>query len=105
MLSAASLDTCLDDLCRPAPRISSNPDIAGIGVISSYSIQFGFVMTGLLSLILCAFVRHRIRLQTDAQSATKSDKDKPNQHPTIQQMFSFPDESSYKRYLNYVIFF
>ena len=83
MLSAASIDTCLDDLCRPAPRISSNPDIAGIGVISSYYIQFGFVMAGLLSLILCSLVRHRhrIRLQTDSQSITKSDKDAPAQSP------------------------
>jgi hypothetical protein len=54
MLSAAGLDTCLDHLCSLPLSVPSNPDIGGIGVIASYYIQFGLVMTGLLSLILCS---------------------------------------------------
>ncbi|KAH5070006.1 hypothetical protein HBI38_085530 [Parastagonospora nodorum] len=79
MLSAASLDTCLDHLCRPIPRISSNPDIAGIGVISSYYIQFGFVIAGLLSLILCSVALKRTSSPRSPQSDSECDKDPPAQ--------------------------
>jgi hypothetical protein len=45
MLSAATLDTYLDHLCRPTLRMFSNSDIGGIGVIASYFIQFGVVLS------------------------------------------------------------
>jgi hypothetical protein len=64
MLSAADLDTCLDHLCGLPLSVSSNPDIGGIGVIASYYIQFGLVMTGLLSLILCSSALNWTRLPT-----------------------------------------
>jgi hypothetical protein len=64
MLSAAGLDTCLDHLCGLPLSVSSNPDIGGIGVIASYYIQFGLVITGLLSRILCSSALNWIRLPT-----------------------------------------
>jgi hypothetical protein len=75
MLSAASLDTCLDHLCSLTPSISSNPDIGGIGVISSYYIQFGLVLAALLSLTLWPSVLSWTRSQTARQSNVQCVKD------------------------------
>jgi hypothetical protein len=74
MLSAASINTCLDELCITRPHISSNPDIAGIGVIASYYIQFTFVTTGLLCLMICIAALGWINWPKSPKSA------RPRQH-------------------------
>ncbi|KAF2847536.1 hypothetical protein T440DRAFT_510194 [Plenodomus tracheiphilus IPT5] len=68
MLSAASVDTCLDHLCSLSAKKRSNPDIAGIGVIISYFIQYAFTAAGLCGLLVCAIlIRWNIR-RTKSQS-------------------------------------
>jgi hypothetical protein len=83
MLSAASLDTCLDHLCSPTPSISSNPDIGGIGVITSYYIQFGLVLAALLSLTLWPLLLSWTRSQTARQSNVQCVKDELSPPPVV----------------------
>jgi hypothetical protein len=84
MLSAASIDTCLDQLCYVRPRVSSNPDVAGIGVIASYFIQFTFVTTGLLCLLICVSALRWLPRSTSLQS--NSDRKRASQPPRIIQL-------------------
>ena len=52
MLSVDAVDSCIDQICASHPALQANPDIAGIGMISSYIIQLGTALLIALSLLL-----------------------------------------------------
>lgn len=57
MLSAAAVETCLDDICEANPEKLGSPDILGIGVINSIAIQTAIALGGLLSTVFFRILR------------------------------------------------
>ena len=51
VLKVDSMDLCIKSICSSNPALQANPDIAGIGLISSYIIQTGIVLLIALSLL------------------------------------------------------
>lgn len=60
MLAAFAVDDCLTNICDNEPERSSNPDIAGIGAVSSYMIQFGISIVAFFSLAICVWMLGRV---------------------------------------------
>ncbi|KAH7082795.1 hypothetical protein BKA63DRAFT_404177, partial [Paraphoma chrysanthemicola] len=58
ILSAAGMDTCLDDICGVS-RFSS-PDIAGVGVVTSIFIQMSIACATALALLACRVALARL---------------------------------------------
>jgi hypothetical protein len=70
MLSALAIDNCSDNICKPENL--RNPDIAGVGVVYSFYIQFAIACLTTLNLIFCKYASRQVPV-----------KDSPNSPPVL----------------------
>lgn len=67
MLNRDPVDTCLVAICDSHPNPLANPDIAGVGIVSSYIIQAG---TALLCALVLLILNYSIKRQSECKSPT-----------------------------------
>jgi hypothetical protein len=63
MLSAAAIDHCLDNICESNPENLSNPDIAGVGVVYAFYIQFAIACLATIGLGFCMWASRQVPLK------------------------------------------
>ena len=79
MLSADAVDACTDQICASHPALQANPDIAGIGMISSYIIQLGLALLIALSLLVLSISPglRNITMTANPRTLSKDQESKP----------------------------
>jgi hypothetical protein len=66
--SVPVIDDCLAKMCEMTPENLSNPDIAGVGVVYSFYIQFAIACLAALSLIFCMYASRQVPVKDSPKS-------------------------------------